>query len=389
MRTSDARPVIETLLERLAARQPWRDEASTVPAGVYTDPAHLQAERAALFRGLPQVVALSPDLPEAGSVLARDLDGLPLVLTRDHDGEVHALANVCAHRAARVVTDGRSCQRRLTCPYHAWSYDLAGTLRGVPDAASFPTVEVPGPGLRRLPVVEDHGLVWVLADVHAGTAAGRPAPLAAPPLGAIGDDLDHYDLAAHHHWRSHRFDLAFNWKLVVDTFLEPYHLGILHRDTVGPYFVTNLCVVHAEGPHLREVLARRSLTGLADQDPASWDLRPHSTIVYVLFPNMVLVHQMDRIETWRVQPHPADPGRSTCELDFYLPRGEPTPSSERYWERNWCLTVDTVNDEDFSAMAGVQQGLASGALDEVHVGANEPAFSRYHRALDSVVPYRR
>lgn len=373
MRNLTCQPLIRTLLEHHAAGQAWRTEPTTIAADRYTSPAHLGAEKSALFRG-PQVVALSADLPTAGSTLVRDHLGVPTVLTRDDAGRVHALINVCAHRAAQVVTDERACTRRLTCPYHAWTYDLGGRLVGLPDRVSFPDVEVPGPGLRPLPVLEEHGLVWV-----------TPMPGAALPqaaLGAFAEDFDSYDVSSHRHWRSHRFDLALNWKLVIDTFLEPYHFSSLHRNTVAPYFLANLCLADRSGSHVREVLPRPSLPALADQPPDTWDLVAHSVILYVLFPNTVFVKFDDHIETWRVHPDAVDPGRSVCDLDFYVPDVPATPSSEGHWERNWKLTIDTVEEEDFAAMAGVQRGLASGTVDHLRVGANEPALGLFHAALD-------
>jgi hypothetical protein len=101
----------------------------------------------------------------------------------------------------------------------------------------------------------------------------------------------------------------------------------------------------------------------------------------VLFPATVFVMQIDHIELWRVWPQGDDPHRSWCDLDFYIPIGPKTESSERHWENNWRLTIDTVEHEDFNAMAGVQRGVASGAIDRVRFGANEPALIMYHQAL--------
>lgn len=384
MRNDVARPIISTLLDHVAERRSWTTQPTTVPASAYTDPDHLAAERRTLFDSRPQVVALTPDLPEPGSTLTRDHLGFPVVLTRDHAGRVHAFANVCAHRGAQVVTDGRDCSRRLTCPYHAWTYDLDGSLVGVPDRDAFAGVSVPGPGLRPLPVVEAHGLVWVVPDVDALADGAVPAE-PDPGLGAIADDLDHFAIASHRYWRSHRFELELNWKLVIDTFLEPYHFASLHRNTVGPYFIANLCHAERFGRHVREVLPRKSLTTLAEQPPESWDVVPHSALVYVLFPNTVFVMQIDHVETWRVTPDATDPGRSICDLDFYIPDGPLTDSAARHWERNWQLTIDTVIQEDFAAMAGVQRGLRSGALTEIRVGANEPALGMFHDSLRSAL----
>lgn len=382
MRNAVCQPIVRTILEHVAARRSWRTRPGAVPARAYCDPAHLEAERAALFGPLPQVVALSGDLPQPGHHLTRDTLAVPVLVTRDEDGTARAMANVCAHRGAQVVATGRGCRRAFSCPYHAWTYDLAGTLVGLPDREAFPDVAVPGPGMRPLPVLEEHGLIWV---VPSPAAADAPAAVR-PGLGPIGDDFDALGVADHRHWRSHRFELAFNWKLLVDTFLEPYHFASLHRNTVAPLFIPNLCHVERFGRHVREVLPRRSVTELADTPPERWDLVAHSALVYVLFPSTVLVMQLDHIETWRVAPHPSDPARSICDLDFYVPGEDGSERTERHWESNWRLTIDTVIDEDFAAMAGVQRGLDSGALDALRIGANEPALGAFHDVLAELVP---
>jgi nitrite reductase/ring-hydroxylating ferredoxin subunit len=385
MRNEAAQPIVRLLLDHADAGKPWMApdlaDGADFPAAVYADGQHLALERERLFGRLPQVVALSADLPESGSFVTRDQFRIPLLLSRGRDGRVRALANVCAHRGGQVVADERGCRRRHACSYHAWTYDEAGTLVAVPDKGSFPTVAVPGPGLRSVPVVESQGLIWVVPTVSSEDAIDLPPP----DLGPIGEDFDHYDVASHQHWRSHRFDLALNWKLVIDTFLEPYHFASLHRDTVGPIFFPNVCHAQRHGRHLREVIPRRSLAELARTAPETWDVVPHSAIVYVLFPSTVFVMQIDHIETWRVWPHPHDPGRSFCDLDFYVPNAPETESARRHWENNWRLTIDTVEHEDFHAMAGVQRGVASGALDRVRFGANEPALIMFHQALEEAM----
>lgn len=378
MRQAVARPIIEVLLDHVAERRPWTTEASTVQVADYTDRDHLALEQRVLFRR-PLVVALSPDLLAPGSIFTTDLAGLPCLLTRGDDGVVAAFANVCLHRGARVVESVRDCRRRLTCPYHAWTYDLAGRLVGVPERSSFPDVDLGSLGLRPLPVLEEHGLIWVVPDVgpHDEQSVRPPDP----ELGPIADDLDAIAPGDYRWWRTHRFELDFNWKLVVDTFLEPYHFASLHRRTVGPLFVPNLCWADRHGLHVREVLPRRTISDLAGADPSTWDIVAHTALVYVLFPNTVFVVQVDHLETWRVQPHETDPARSICTLDFYVPNEPATDRSERHWERNWRLTIDTVIQEDFHVMAGVQRGLSSGALGTLRVGANEPALRMYHASL--------
>lgn len=382
MRTETQVEITRTLLRHLAERQPVRaDACATVPASRYTSAEHLAREQATILSKWPQLVALSGELPEPGSFLVRDLPGGSIVITRDTEGNVHALANTCRHRGGRIAeADGTG--RRLTCPYHAWSYRLDGSIAAIPDQASFPEVDLSSCRLPRYPVLEWAGTIWVVPS--SGGAPLDSAGLVAE-LGPIADDLVAYDIASHRHWRRHRFELAMNWKLVVDTFLEPYHFASLHRTTVGPIFVSNLCTAERAGHHVREILPRKSIAGLAEQPESAWDLVAHSAIVHVLFPSTVFVVQVDHIELWRTQPVAGEPGRAICELDFFLPPGELSESAERHWLRNWELTINTVIHEDFRAMAGVQANLASGQLDALTFGRNEPALALFHQALDDAM----
>ena len=373
MLNADAQPLIDKILQHIDNHTSWkRGSTVSIPAAHYVDRAHLRREHDALFTGRPQVVALSSELRQPGSWLTRELAGLPVVVARAEDGAIAASVNVCAHRGARVV-DGRGCSRRLTCPYHAWTYRPDGSLAGIPDASAFPDHGQPRSGLVRLPAVEEHGIVWVLADPARAGEVIEP-----PDLGAIGRDLDSFDLANMEFWRSHRFELDFNWKLVIDTFLEPYHFASLHRNTVGPYFIANLCIAERIGDHVREILPRRTITALVDEPRDRWDVIPHSTLVYVLFPNTVFVMQLDHVEIWRVQPAGDDPQRCVCELDFHVPIDH---ADDAHWEKNWKVTIDTVLAEDFAAMATVQQGAATGVIDELTAGRNEPALGFYHESL--------
>ena len=110
-----------------------------------------------------------------------------------------------------------------------------------------------------------------------------------------------------------------NWKIIIDTFLEPYHFTPLHNDTVAPIFFPSLCLFEPFGRNLRETLPRRSIVELRDKPASDWDLIRHTAIVYVLFPNTVFVMQADHAEVWRVFPSDARADRSHVDLEFYIP----------------------------------------------------------------------
>src|SRR5215471_21075183 len=134
------------------------DGVLELPAEIYSSEAHYQEELEVLFSEAPLVFCLSGALRRPGSYLTLQMLGVPILLTRDAAGRVHALANVCRHRGVRVV-DGHGEARRFTCPFHAWVYDLEGSLTFVPVPEGFEGLCREEKGLVELPVAEAYGLV--------------------------------------------------------------------------------------------------------------------------------------------------------------------------------------------------------------------------------------
>lgn len=377
--------ITRRLLGHLDRAEPFRsDVVASVSADDYTSPERLAFEQRTILTTSPQLVALASDLPEPGSYVVRDSSGSSVVLSRDRDGAIHAFANVCRHRGSRVAED-RGTARRLTCPYHAWSYHLDGTLAAIPDHESFPGIEPGSCGLPPLPCVEVEGTIWINPTIGSSLTEAQVRS----SLGVYADDLKALDVPYYVHWRQHRFDLEFNWKLLIDTFFEPYHFASLHRNSVGPIFVSNLCFADRDGLNVREVLPRKTIARLAELPESEWDLIEQSALVYYLFPNTVMVVQVDHLETWRIRPVDGVPGRCICELDFYIPPNTMDDRALAHWQRNWDLTIRTVVEEDFHTMKGVQSNLASGALDRLTFGRNEPALALFHAALDDALAAER
>src|SRR5476649_1049242 len=135
-------------------------------------------ERERLFRDQPIFMGLSTRLPKPGDYLTEDVAGMPVLMTRTNDGAVMAFANICRHRAAPVA-EGCGHAKAFTCPYHGWTYDLAGKLLGTTDKVGFAGIDLAAHGLVRLPSAEKHGMLFVrpkpaqggeslLLDVDAG-----------------------------------------------------------------------------------------------------------------------------------------------------------------------------------------------------------------------------
>jgi nitrite reductase/ring-hydroxylating ferredoxin subunit len=354
------------------------------PAANYADAARAAQEQALLFRRGPLMMALSCRVPNPGDYITDDMAGIPILIVRGEDGVVRGFRNACSHRGTRVC-EGTGHARALTCPYHGWTYALDGRLRGIPDKRSFPGVDPAEHGLQPLPTVERHGMVWM----HPTPAPdGATTFDVAPYLGNLDTELASYGLAAYHHYDQRIVERPMNWKLVMDTFLEPYHLGVLHRDTVAPLFVHNLCLFEPFGVHLRELLPRTSIAAQGVRPDQELDAIKHNSIIYVLFPNTVIVVQVDHIETWRVFPVDGRPDKCVMQLDFVVSEPIESDSAKRHWERNLDLTIRTVLNEDFVTALGMHRNYALGSPAQAVFGRNEPALAHFERTVNEQVAAR-
>jgi nitrite reductase/ring-hydroxylating ferredoxin subunit len=348
------------------------------PIASYTDPDRLAREKERLFRGHPLVVAASCQLREAGDYVTDDNSGVPVLVVRAEDGSARAFLNVCRHRGAKVVNGCGRIKRNFVCPYHAWSYDTEGRLVGIPDRESFDDLDTDGHGLVELPVVEKHGLIWVRSTPGEGFDIDDA-------LAGLGPELGSYDLSAYHHYETRVIRRKMNWKVAMDTFLEPYHFGVLHTNTVAPIFFPNVYLFEPFGPNLREAFLRRTITELRDKPEAEWDFVEHTAIIYVLFPNTAVVIQADHVEIWRIYPAGDLVDECVLYLDFYIPEPATSDSAHRHWERNLDLLLRTVEDEDFPTGETIQFGFSSGAQDHVTYGRNEPALAHFETSVTRAV----
>ncbi|MCP5267195.1 MAG: Rieske 2Fe-2S domain-containing protein [Burkholderiaceae bacterium] len=368
--------LVERVLAHLdAGTTTMADAPMRQPVSAYTDAARL-AREADLIRTEPVLMGFSARLPAPRSFFTDENTGVPLVMIRGEDGRVRAFANACRHRGARLFDGEGQMGAARSCPYHAWSFAADGRLLAVPDSASFDGLDLSRYGLRELPALERDGLIWARARGEAPIDAD---------LGGLAQELASYGFAAYHHYETRSIACEMNWKLIIDTFLEPYHFAVLHRDTVAPIFFPNLCLLDTFGPHLRETLPRRSIVELRGVPREQWDLVRHTALVYVLHPNTVLVMQIDHAEVWRCFPRDGRPDRSVVHLEFYTPEPVTTDSARRHWERNMDLTVRTVLEEDFPIGEASQRSFDGGAIDEIVFGRNEPALAHFERTMTAAI----
>lgn len=358
----------------------WDPAEGTIDPSVYSSDERYQSELDGIFRRMPLCLGHAGQLPNPGDMIAREVIGLPLLIVRDRDGEIGVFLNVCRHRGARLVVEQEQvCHANaLSCPYHAWTYDLHGELCSIPGRDGFPTIDRSERGLRRLPSEVRHGLIWV------GLDPDQPDLDVSGFLGEIDGDLSAMDLASHRFYRQHARVRKTNWKLVMDAFQEVYHINRLHAKTIAPFFLERKLAGEGVGLHTRLLVGRDRLPEAVALPPEQWDLRNHVTLTHVVFPNSLIIYHPD--STSHLAMLPSAPGEILFVHTMLIPH-EPRSDKERtHWERNFDMIDEGVfGSEDLFVSEQIQKGLSSGANDTFVFGRFEQHLRRFHENVASLV----
>jgi glycine betaine catabolism A len=320
----------------------------TLPAEAYTSEAVLAWERRHLFAGAWTCVGRQP--PPDVTHWATTVGDVGVLFTRDGDsGATTAFANVCRHRGHELLPDGGAATRgTIVCPYHGWAYRLDGALANATAMRDVLEFDAGEHGLVKLPMRVWQG--WVFVNAAPG------APKWPAYLGALADIVEPYLPAALHVGARHAYEVAANWKVVVENYHECYHCPSIHPE---------LCQVSPPGSGDNWDLPGAWVGGSMDLRPhaetmsisgrsagAFIDTAPRNTVRYVgLFPNLLISAHPDYVLTHRLTP--LAPGRTRVECEWLVPPDAPDPSyAVEFW--------DITNREDWAACESVQRGLASG-----------------------------
>ena len=358
----------------------WNGQEGHVAAATYSDPACLAREIKHVLRRLPLCLGHADQLREPGSMLARDILGMPLLLVRDREGQIQVLLNVCRHRGARLLLGENEVCRRvsLSCPYHGWTYDLQGRLRTIPAQTGFPSTDPASRGLRRLPAVERHGLIWAVLDPDTTSIDVGGF------LGELDDDIATLGLGSHRFFRQHARRCPSNWKLMMDAFQEVYHIKTLHRRTIAPFFLDMKAAGEGVGLHTRILVGRDKLPAARALPPQAWDIRRHATLTHAIFPNSLLIYHPDA--TSHMAMFPISPDEMLFVHSFFTPH-DPRDDEERaHWDRTFeMIDAGVFSAEDLFVSEQIQLGLKSGANESFVFGRFEQHLSRFHDNLDALL----
>jgi phenylpropionate dioxygenase-like ring-hydroxylating dioxygenase large terminal subunit len=350
------------------------DSAETVtrmPVRYYLDPELWQREIDNIFKRLPLMLAFGSELSSGGDYKAMDVVGVPVLMLRGRDGVVRAFLNVCRHRGARLKAEGEGSCRRIVCPYHAWSYDHEGKLVGIYKAEQFGDMDAAATGLRELPCREEAGLVFV------ALTPGPPMDLE----GYLGPMLEELRSLGIEDWKVYaRRELpSANWKATHDGYVDGYHLEVLHPKTVGLVSKGAVNTFDGFGPHQKIGFANQDVEKLREKPSEQWGQDEGFGFVRTLFPNVSLAVRAGAGGlVSQLLPGPT-PDRARTIQSFVRAKLPETEREKAMADAEVELFHAAVRDEDYATVDGVQQGMESGAIEEVVFGRNELGNQRLHR----------
>lgn len=315
------------------------ERAYALHADFYTNPACLEHEQKHVFAASWQLAAHSGDLKNAGDHVVCEIAGKPILIVRNADRALNAFYNVCRHRAGPIATCNGKAAKSLQCAYHGWTYALDGQLRAATEmqgACDFETKDI---RLTPVQVREWQGLVFV--------ALSEATPHFEDVFKDIAERISPIDLSAMHFTKRDSYNIACNWKVYVDNFLEGYHLPFVH-------------------PGLSKVLDYR----VYDTELFDWYSLQHSPLrnndgiygdghafYYFIYPNIMLNIMPGRLQTNRILSD--GPNRCVVEFDYYYtddPEVQARVAAEQVFS-------DEIQAEDIDICEHVQKGLASGAYE--------------------------
>ncbi|HEY8141599.1 MAG TPA: aromatic ring-hydroxylating dioxygenase subunit alpha [Kofleriaceae bacterium] len=378
--TVEDHPALVGLARRLRARMqsgPATEEGSSIgeiAAAEYLSDERHAAEQERVFRRLPQIVAVTGELPAPGACLVREVGGVEIVVMRGADSVIRGFRNACRHRATALL-DGPCTVKAIVCPYHGWTYDLAGALIHVPHPEAFDARCDQRQGLIEIPLQVRHGLVF--AALAPFDLADFLAPIDGE-LAALGAD----------HWPVYRRttrEVRGNWKLIIDAFLDAYHLRQLHRTTIYPFFADACAEMEPAGPHIRAVVARR---GLAEASESALDGEAFRSLVtpsYFVFPAANFILHPDYLSVLTCEPLTA--GLTRFHHWMLVPALPDSAAAEAHWAKSFELIDGGVfAREDLRIVEAMQRGLASSGDRTVVFGRHEHGSLWFHRQVSELLP---
>ena len=359
----------------------------SLPGWIYTDPEFHQLEIERIIRPSWQIVCHDSDLAQPGQWRRIDYVGESVIVVRGEDGTIRAFANVCRHRAMRLVEGEAGCARKFVCPYHAWTYENDGRLTGVPMKSDYPSLDMRDHGLAPVALEVWHGFVFVrLGDAGFPSVAEMMAP--------FEDEIAPYRFAQMRCVSDLRVrDRALNWKNLGDNYSDNLHIPVAHDGLSRLFGKSYEIAAHGWADRLKGDLVDRPSDNFWEAFyqkhlpavphlPAAAQRR---WLYYKLWPNMAFDIYADQIDFMQWIPT----GPTTCvlrEMVYALPDTRREMKLARY--ANWRINR-VVNREDTWLIERVQQGMASRTYGAGPIGRSEVCLRSFAHKIRTLIPQAR
>ncbi len=329
------------------------EEALTIPAPWYTDQTLYNLELQTVFANSWHLAARVDQLCEPGQYVTSDIAAEPIVVVRGSDGVLRGFFNACRHHAAAVMTEPEGRANQLRCPYHGWTYSLAGELKGTPDFSGVCNFDRATNGL--LPVQTSVWEDWVFVRVQEN---GKPAAAALNEqsdndlesfLGAdLIDQIRPLGLEKLRWMERRHYEFDCNWKVFVDNYLDGgYHVPYLHKGLDSVLDYSNYTIENG-----RRFCLQSSPMVSDGAEPETGAVRKGDRALYYwIYPNFMINLYDGVMDTNLVIPLSVD--KTEVIFDFYFP-----DVSESARERNRASIEvgQRIQDEDVSICRSVQRG---------------------------------
>jgi choline monooxygenase len=349
-----------------------------IPGGRYTDPRFLELEQQFLWKHSWLYACHVDELPGKGSYLLWRKTNSPILIIRGEDDEIRAFYNTCRHRGGPLVEDAKgTVQGGLTCAFHGWAYDFEGNLKGVRESRDFVDLDVNCISL--ISVCCERLGNWIFINENP-----EAEPLLVS-LGPIARQLHQFDPQSVRHVESYGFDVECNVKVMLEAFLEVYHLQKIHRDTVArflEYRATNI-MLWPNGHSLMVTPNRNpewvdpGTVGMAEF-PNVTRLPVETNVSYNIYPNLitpVASTGMPFLTFW-----PSSDCTMRVDCHWFAPEA---CGDERHplWDQR-IRNFDRILQEDLELAPQIQQSMESPGFREIRLNYQERRIYHWHEELD-------
>jgi Rieske 2Fe-2S family protein len=336
---------------------------TTLPGRYFHDPAIYSREQERIFGDLWICVGRADALPGSGDFMTVELSDESVIVMRGRDGALRAFLNVCRHRGARLCLEHTgNTGPALQCPYHAWSYSLDGRLVGAPNIARDESLEREKLGLFPVALEIWEGLIWLSLADNPGTVRDQLEPALRARFGDL-EKFERYGIGNLAVGTSITYDIAANWKLVVENFMECYHCAPVHPELTRllPEFRngTSYQGIVGQGTDFADDIEGFTLSGNGKRDSLPGLLPSDDRLYYgfVLWPNLFVNLLPDHVILHTLLPTGPETARVVCDWLF-----DPAEIAKPGFDPQDTVDVfDITNRQDWDVCERTQLGMHSRA----------------------------